>query len=87
MKDEFDKAVVYVNAMKDNVLITDAVKEDIYGLYKRITVGKCSEKGGTRPMFYNVLGQKKYDAWMKYEDISEEHCMIMYINLVNRYRI
>ena len=87
MKDEFDKAVVYVNAMKDNVLITDAVKEDIYGLYKRITVGKCSEKGGTRPMFYNVIGQKKYDAWMKYDDITEEQCMIMYIKLVNRFRI
>ena len=79
MTNEFNNAVNYVNKMKDNVEVTDQVREELYGLYKRVTVGKCSEKGGTRPMFYNVIGQKKYDAWMKYDDITEEQCMIMYI--------
>ena len=83
MKENFDKAVEYVNNMKDNVRATDKVKEALYGMYKRITVGKCSEKGGTRPMMFNIIGQTKYDAWMRYDDKNEEECKKLYINLVN----
>ena len=87
MSEEFSNAVQYVNNMKNNVEVTDQVKEELYGLYKRITVGTCSEKGGKRPMFYNVVGQRKYDAWMRYENYDVEQCKKEYILLVNRFRI
>ena len=86
MMDDFKNAVNYVNKMKDNVNVTDEIKEELYGLYKRITVGKCSEKGGSRPMFYNLMGQRKYDAWMRYDTKTEEECMEKYISIVNRFR-
>ena len=37
-------------------------------------------------MFYNVMGQRKYDAWMRYDTKTEEECMEKYISIVNRFR-
>ena len=87
MNDEFNNAVTYVNNMKDNEKVTDQLKEELYGLYKRVTVGKCSEKGGSRPMFYNVIGQRKYDAWMRYDNKDVDECMEEYISIVNRFKV
>ena len=87
MSDAFNNAVNYVNKMKDNIEVTDQVREELYGLYKRVTVGKCSEKGGSRPMFYYVVGQRKYDAWMRYENKDVDECMKEYISIVNRFRL
>lgn len=84
MNQEFLYAVNYVNQMKDEIDVPDHVKEELYGLYKRITVGKCSEKGGSRPSFFNQIGRRKYDAWMRYEDMTEEECIKKYINAVDR---
>jgi acyl-CoA-binding protein len=87
MTDEFYKAVNYVNAMKDNVKVTDNLKEELYGLFKSVTVGKCSEKGGSRPMFYNVVAQRKYDAWMRYDNKEVDECIKEYISIVNSFRL
>jgi acyl-CoA-binding protein len=87
MGSDFNDAVDYVNKIKDNVVVTDLIKEQLYGLFKRITVGKCSEKGGTRPMFYNVIGQRKYDSWMKYDNKEVEKCIQEYIAIVNSFRL
>mgnify|MGYP003643125586 FL=1 len=84
MSDEFYKAVDYVNQMKDTIDVSDHVKEELYGLYKRVTVGKCSENGGTRPSFLNVIGRRKYDAWMRNDTTSEEDCIKKYIVTANR---
>ena len=87
MGSDFNDAVDYVNKMKDNVEVTDQIKEQLYGLFKRITVGKCSEKGGSRPSFFNQIGRRKYDAWMRYEDQTEEECIKTYITTVNTFKV
>ena len=87
MSDAFNNAVNYVNKMKDNIEVTDQVREELYGLYKRITVGKCSEKGGSRPMFFNMIGQRKYDAWKRYDNKEVDECIKEYITIVNRVRL
>ena len=87
MGSDFNDAVDYVNKIKDNVVVTDLIKEQLYGLFKRITVGKCSEKGGSRPSFFNQIGRRKYDAWMRYEDQTEEECIKTYITTVNNFKV
>ena len=87
MIDDFDQAVEYVNKMKDELDVSVEVKEDLYSLYKRVTIGKCSEKGGRRPSFFNQIGRRKYDAWMRYEDQTEEECIKKYITTVNTFKV
>ena len=82
----FDDSVAYVNSMNNNIKVTDEIKAQLYGLYKRVTVGKCSEKGGVRPSFLNIVGQRKYDSWIKYDNNGIEESKAEYIKIVNRIR-
>ncbi len=86
MNSEFNEAVNYVNSMKDSIEVTDEIKEQLYGLFKRITVGKCSQKGGKRPIFFNILAVRKYDSWMRYDNRDENECIQEYISIVNSFR-
>ena len=87
MIDDFDQAVEYVNKMKDELDVSVEVQEDLYGLYKRVTIGKCSEKGGARPPFINLIARRKYDAWNRYDKLNDEECRKKYLTIVNRFSL
>ncbi|KAG2492223.1 hypothetical protein HYH03_009468 [Edaphochlamys debaryana] len=58
---------------------TDKLKLQFYGLYKQATAGKCS---GGRPAFWDVAGRAKWDAWQALGDLSKEHAMQRYAQLL-----
>ena len=53
----------------------------LYALYKQATVGDVS---GKRPGFMDMVGQAKYDAWVKVKGSSKDSAMQAYIDLVNK---
>ena len=55
MESEFERALRFVRDGKETSTIDDAIKLKLYGLFKRCTVGKCSEVGGRRPFFLNKI--------------------------------
>jgi diazepam-binding inhibitor (GABA receptor modulating acyl-CoA-binding protein) len=52
----------------------------LYGLYKQATIG---DNNSVRPMFWDVKGQAKWDAWNAYRGTSKEQAMDYYVQLVN----
>jgi acyl-CoA-binding protein len=53
----------------------------LYALYKQATRGDAS---GKRPGMFDMVGQAKFDAWMKLKGKSKESAMTEYIALVHK---
>ena len=49
MSKTFIEAVNKVNLQKNTLIVSNDIQAKLYGLYKRVTVGLCSEHGGERP--------------------------------------
>jgi len=54
----------------------------LYGLYKRITVGKCSEKGGEQPSMIDIIPWIKWKYWNQCNTMDINESMIKYISIV-----
>lgn len=54
---------------------------DLYALYKQATVGNVK---GSRPGFFDLKGQAKYDAWARRKGQDSEACKQAYVDLVGR---
>ena len=51
----------------------------IYGLYKQATVGDNSEK---KPVFSDMVGRAKWEAWDSFKGTDAEAAMQQYIDLI-----
>ena len=81
---KFNKIVKHVqNLSKKLDYLSDKDKLKIYSLFKRATVGKCSEKGGKQPWKVEFKKRSKWDAWNKHNNISELDAKEQYINFIN----
>jgi diazepam-binding inhibitor (GABA receptor modulating acyl-CoA-binding protein) len=75
----FIDAVERVKKLKQQPSDQDLLQ--LYGLYKQVTVGN---NNNPRPMFWDLKGQSKWDAWESYRNMSKEKAMDHYIHLVKR---
>lgn len=85
MSSEFEKALKFVNEGNDSSSFDNDTKLKLYGLYKRATVGKCSEVGGNRPFFLNKIATSKFDSWLSYDNIEPEKCKQLYVSLIRQF--
>jgi len=85
IEDKFLKATIHVKNLpkNDSGNITQEQRLQIYGVYKRAVVGKCSENGGERPSgWFDITAKAKWDAWSAEDELSVEEAMKKYIELV-----
>ncbi len=52
----------------------------LYGLYKHVTDGPCS--GKESPSVFHAAARSKYQAWLDCQDLSFEHAISAYIQLI-----
>lgn len=50
---------------------------NLYGLYKQSTLG---DNTTTRPLFIDLKGQKKWDAWTSHKGMKKAAAMLTYID-------
>ena len=82
LAEQFKNATDYVaSTSSDSNTISDELKLQFYGLYKRATVGKCCDHG-TKPWAWELEASAKYDAWNKCEYLTVSQSMQRYINLL-----
>ena len=74
----FHNATVAAKAFKSTP--PDDTLLDLYALYKQATVGDINIP---RPMFYDLKGQAKWEAWNKRKTMTKEQAMDQYIGLVD----
>jgi len=79
---DFERALKFVNEGTDSSRFNNDTKLKLYGLYKRATLGKCSEVGGNRPFFLNKVATSKYDAWMSFNNIESNKCKQLYVSII-----
>ena len=80
LADSFKEAIDLVTST-DKIELTNEIKLQFYGLYKRAIVGKCSEHG-KKPWGWDFEGLSKYEAWNKNEYLTVSQCMQQYITLL-----
>ncbi|PKL77875.1 MAG: acyl-CoA-binding protein [Candidatus Melainabacteria bacterium HGW-Melainabacteria-1] len=54
---------------------------ELYALYKQASAGNVK---GSRPGFFDLKGQAKYDAWAKRKGQDSETCKQAYVDLVQQ---
>lgn len=77
-RDAFEKAAADIKNAKS--LSNDDLLA-LYGLYKQATQG---DDRGSRPSFWDMTGQAKWDAWAKHAGMSRETAMGQYVELVQK---
>mmetsp|Transcript_32134 Transcript_32134/g.44559 ORF Transcript_32134/g.44559 Transcript_32134/m.44559 type:complete len:282 (-) Transcript_32134:258-1103(-) len=73
----FQGAAARVSAYRGS--LTDAVRLQLYALYKQGTVGPCT---GTRPGRMDVVGRAKWDAWAGIQEVGRVEAQRQYRQLV-----
>ena len=84
LAEAFKEATDFVSST-DKIELTNEIKLQFYGLYKRAIVGKCSEHG-KKPWGWDFEGSSKYEAWNKNEYLTPSQCMQQYITLLESTR-
>ena len=82
---DFERALKFVTEGTDSTRFNNDIKLKLYGLYKRVTLGKCSEVGGSRPFYFNKIGTSKYDAWMSFDSVGSHKCKQLYVSIIREY--
>lgn len=62
--------------------LTEDLKLKLYGMFKRSTVGTTTESGETAPSMFNIIGKKKWNAWVACDEMTQEESMMGYVKLV-----
>ena len=82
LAEQFKRATDYVASIPSEPnMLSNELKLQFYGLYKRATVGKCSDHG-TKPWAWELEASAKYDAWNKCEYLTTSQCMQRYISIL-----
>jgi len=79
----FESVVSLVQSSPSDDYISDDDKLLLYGLYKRCTDGELSESGTPEPAMWNVLANRKRNAWRKCDDLELDEAMERYVELVS----
>jgi len=82
IEDKFLKATIHVRNLPKEGDVSVTQQLQMYGLYKRATVGKCSDLGGLQPWTIQFEARAKWDAWNAVEDLSVVEAMEKYTKLV-----
>lgn len=82
---DFERALKFVSEGNDSSSFDNDTKLKLYGLFKRVTEGKCSEIGGSRPFFLNKVATSKYDAWLSFDNLKPEKCKDLYVSILKEY--
>lgn len=81
----FENALKYVNEGSDSSKFSNDLKLKLYGLYKRITVGRCSQMGTSRPFFLNKVATSKYDSWLSFDNLEVDKCKELYVSIIKEF--
>jgi len=79
LKEQFDKAVEYVQTAEGDFKPSNDVKLQFYALYKQATEGDVK---GKKPGMLDQVGRAKYSAWEKLKGTSSEDAMQQYVDLL-----
>jgi len=82
IKKVFDKTVSLVQDTDANFKPSNALKLEMYALYKQATEGDIS---GKKPGITDPVGRAKYGAWEKIKGMASEQAMQNYIDRVEEY--
>jgi len=68
--------------------VSDETKLRLYGLYKRVTIGKIhgDDDGGDvndrqRPSIWNLVERYKYDSWDSYSALDQDEAIMEYVRV------
>ena len=62
-----------------SIKLPNDLKLELYGLYKVGTAGKCL---GQPPAFYDMIAKAKYEAWMKFDGLTQLEARKKYVERV-----
>lgn len=79
LKEQFDKAVDYVQTAEGDFKPSNDVKLQFYALYKQASEGDVK---GKKPGMLDQVGRAKYSAWEKLKGTSSEDAMQQYVDLL-----
>lgn len=79
---DFEKAVEDVKTLAKKPSDADLLK--LYSLYKQATVGDAQ---GARPGMFDIVGRKKFDAWVSVKGKTQDEARKDYIEFVNHLRM
>ena len=79
LSDRFEAAVGALNTTTGDV--SNDTKLRMYALYKQATEGACNSS--KKPMFFDIVGNAKFDAWSKLGNMSKDDAMTSYINAIS----
>ena len=83
LKELFDTVVSLVQSSPSDEHLSDDIKLQLYGLYKRCTVGRAADSSSPEPSLWNIVAYRKYGAWKKVDDLDLEQAMQKYIRVVS----
>ena len=75
----FNTAVNIVKNLKKRP--SDEELLDLYGLYKQSTLGNVNTE---KPNIFYFRERKKWEAWEKYLNLSQEKSKMEYVNMVKK---
>ena len=76
LNEKFHQAASLVKTVQ----VDDAIKLQLYSLYKQATLGDCTI---SRPPFYQMTERAKFDSWHNCLGLSMEQAKFQYIELAN----
>ena len=77
-------ALVRETPVTSELQISDAVKLQMYGLYKQATVGPCDEDEA--PSRFQLVARAKYHAWLDCRDMTTDEAMMSYVELASSHK-
>jgi acyl-CoA-binding protein len=79
LKEQFEEASKNVQQLSKKPKDSDLL--DLYALFKQATVGDAT---GSRPGLFDLVGRKKFDAWVSKKGHSTDQAMQAYVDLVKK---
>lgn len=79
LEERFNRASKYMQSLVSELDADQLLA--LYGLYKQATVGRCDIP---KPNWYQMQALRKYEAWKKLGDMSQEFAMANYIDIIAR---
>ena len=78
---EFNNVVNIINSNENNdIKLNNEILLFFYSHYKQATIGDCNI---SKPNFFDIKGNHKYDAWNKLKGMDKNTAKKIYINKFN----
>ena len=79
----FESAASLVQSSSSEAYMPDDAKLKLYGLYKRCTTGRVSESDSPEPAMWNIVANRKRNAWRECDDLDLGEAMERYVQTVS----